>query len=63
TRQRPGFALDPLALAEDHGGYVAEAVAFARRHCPEGPCIVYSTASPDRSPPRRPVSAGKPPEP
>ena len=48
TRQRPGFALDPLALAEDHGGYVAEAVAFARRHCPEGPCIVYSTASPDR---------------
>ncbi len=48
TRQRPGFALDPLALAEDHGGYVAEAVAFARRHCPDGPCIVYSTASPDR---------------
>ena len=48
TRQRPGFAIDPLALAEDHGGYVAEAVAFARRHCPEGPCIVYSTASPDR---------------
>ena len=23
-------------------------LAFARRHCPEGPCIVYSTASPDR---------------
>lgn len=63
TRQRPGFALDPLALAEDHGGYVAEAVAFARRHCPEG--RASSTPRPPRtgSPPRRPVSAGKPPEP
>ena len=44
----PPAPVNALALAEDHGGYVAEAVAFARRHCPEGPCIVYSTASPDR---------------
>lgn len=48
TQQRPGFALDPLALAENRDGYVAEAIVFARRHCPDGPCIVYSTASPDR---------------
>ena len=63
TRQRPGFALDPLALAEDHGGYVAEASPSPAGTARTG--RASSTPRPPRtgSPRRRPVSAGKPPEP
>lgn len=47
-RRHPGFALDPLALAEgdDH---LAAALSFARGHLADGgPVLVYTSADPER---------------
>ena len=44
----PGFALDPLALAESND-HLGEALAFARAHLADGgPVLVYASADPAR---------------
>lgn len=44
----PGFALDPLALAEGES-HLAEALAFARERLANGnPVLVYASADPER---------------
>ncbi|MCL7941821.1 four-carbon acid sugar kinase family protein [Halomonas sp. ATCH28] len=44
----PGFALDPLALAEDDS-HLTEAMAFAREQLADGaPVLVYASAEPER---------------
>lgn len=40
-------ALDPLRLARDRAGSVAEVLALAEQHLAERPVLVYSTAAPD----------------
>ena len=39
-------ALDPLRLARDRAGAVAEALALAEAQLPSGPVLIYSTAEP-----------------
>ncbi|GHE22104.1 3-oxo-tetronate kinase [Halomonas urumqiensis] len=44
----PGFALDPLLLAEGEG-HLAEALAFSREQLAQGgPVLVYASADPER---------------
>lgn len=38
--------LDPLRLARDRAGAVAEALALAEAQLPSGPVLIYSTAEP-----------------
>ncbi|CAM3480527.1 3-oxo-tetronate kinase [Halomonas lysinitropha] len=46
--RHPGFALNPLALAEGET-HLAEALAFAREHLAAGePVLVYASADPER---------------
>jgi uncharacterized protein YgbK (DUF1537 family) len=42
---RPGFAVDPLALAAGDD-VVGSALAWADQHVPDGPVMVYATAEP-----------------
>ena len=42
---RPGFAVDPLALAAGDD-VVGQALAWAQQHLPDGPVLVYATAEP-----------------
>ncbi|MGQ4877686.1 3-oxo-tetronate kinase [Billgrantia sp. LNSP4103-1] len=45
---QPGFALDPLRLAENDD-HLEAALAFARQYLPEGgPVLIYASADPER---------------
>lgn len=43
--KRPGFRLDPRALADDDR-QIGEALAFAKEHLHDGPVLIYATADP-----------------
>jgi 3-dehydrotetronate 4-kinase len=43
----PAFAIDPLRLAEGED-IVGEALEWASRHLPDGPPLIYATATPDK---------------
>ena len=43
---RPGYRVEPLAVADGHNA-VAEALAFADEHLDQGPVLIYATAEPE----------------
>jgi 3-dehydrotetronate 4-kinase len=43
---RPGFKLDPIAMAQG-ADQVSQALAWARTHLAQGPVLVYGSAEPD----------------
>ncbi len=43
----PSRRLDPLVLAEDGGGGIDEALAWAQEHLARGPALIYASAPPE----------------